>query len=39
MHRRFQRWTDEGRWKPLIRWEKRPQNYLALVHFAAMLIV
>jgi hypothetical protein len=25
--------------KPLIRWEKRPQNYLALVQFAAMLIV
>jgi len=23
----------------LIRWEKRPQNYLALVQFAAMLIV
>jgi hypothetical protein len=23
----------------LIRWEKKPQNYLALVQFAAMLIV
>lgn len=31
-------WFNRFR-KLLIRWEKRPQNYLALVQFAAMLIV
>ena len=31
-------WFNRFR-KLLIRWEKRPQNYLALVEFAAMLIV
>ena len=31
-------WFNRFR-KLLIRWEKKPQNYLALVQFAAMLIV
>lgn len=31
-------WFNRHR-KLLIRWEKKPQNYLALVQFAAMLIV
>jgi len=31
-------WFNRFR-KLLIRWEKRPQNYLALAQFAAMLIV
>jgi putative transposase len=31
-------WFNRCR-KLLIRWEKKPQNYLALVHFAAALLV
>ena len=35
---RIHSWFNRFR-KLLIRWEKRPQNYLALVQFAAKLIV
>jgi putative transposase len=31
-------WFNRCR-KLLIRWEKKPQNYLALVHFAAAIVV
>ena len=31
-------WLNRCR-KLLIRWEKKPQNYLALVHFAAAIVV
>ena len=43
-HQRFQEWERTGSWrnrfrKLLIRWEKKAQNYLALVHLACCLIV